>query len=144
MFEKFTERAKKVIAFAKTAAEHYRHESLDTEHLLFGILKEGTGRGVKILEKMEIDTEGMKRHIENNYFAKEHSKSEISAGIPFSDMSKKVLATAIFESKNRKHNHVGTEHFLLALIRETEGRAAVILQDFDVKYSSAKKMLPLD
>ncbi len=140
MFEKFTERARKVIAYGKAEAERLHHDALDTEHLLLGMIKEGTGMGIRILLKMDIDPANIQRHIEKHIF-KGTQLGYRKHEIPFTDLAKKVLATAIYESKNMGHNYVGTEHLLLALIREGEGRAGKVLRDFRVEFSTAKKIV---
>ncbi|MBN2054027.1 ATP-dependent Clp protease ATP-binding subunit [bacterium] len=140
MLEKFTERARKVIALAREEAERLNHSALDTEHILLGMIKEGNGVGIRVLLKMQISPDNVRLHIEKHIFRSPHM-GFVRREIPFTDLAKKVLSTAIHEAKNMGHTHVGTEHLLLALIHEREGRAGKVLRDFRVDYHAARRLV---
>ncbi|MBN1551150.1 ATP-dependent Clp protease ATP-binding subunit [bacterium] len=142
MFERFTDRAKQVIQIAREEAERLQNRVLDTEHLLLGILKQGANTAVQVLVKLEVNPGNMERHIEKQMYRGTHiGFVRNRTDIPFSSASKAVLGTAVVEANSLKHKHVGTEHLLLALLKEREGKAARILHDFRVDYNLAKRIL---
>jgi ATP-dependent Clp protease ATP-binding subunit ClpC len=140
MFDRFTERAKKVIQLGKEEAERLHQPALDTEHLLMGLIREGTGMGVRILLKMNVDPDHLMQQLERRIYAPTRP-SFMRREIPFSDLAKRVLGTAILEAKHMGHNYVGTEHLLLALILEQKGRAGQVLKEMQVEYSRAKQII---
>src|SRR3970040_543874 len=130
MLEKFTERGRKVIIFAKEEAERRQNDYLGTEHLLLAILREEDGLPVAILKKMGLTIEELRMEIERNLPV---GTNLLTFGdIPFTPRAKKVLELAIEEARLLGHNYVGTEHLLLGLIREGEGVAAQVLAELGV------------
>ncbi len=130
MFKRFTERARRVIILAREEAERYRHEYLGTEHILQGLLKDRGGIVTAVFRKVGVDIDQMKIEIENNLPT---SSNIMTIGdIPFTSGAKKVLELAVEEARAMGHNYIGTEHLLLGLIREKNGIASKILNDFGI------------
>ena len=136
MFERFTERARKVIILAREEAIRLGHNFVGTEHLLLGLVREGDGLAVAILKKLNVNIAAVKTEIEKIVAV----GNEFSPGseIPFTPQAKKVLEYAISEARSLGHNYIGTEHLLLGLIREGEGIASLVLRDFGVSVAAAK------
>ncbi len=125
MFNRFTERAKKVIFLAREEARRLDHDYLGTEHILLGLIREGEGIGAAALQNLAIDLAQVRAEVEK---AVGRGGGALFLGqIPFTPRAKKVLELAVAEARNLRHNYIGTEHLLLGLIREAEGVAAQIL-----------------
>ena len=124
MFEKFTDRARRVIVVAQEEARRLHHDYIGTEHLLLGLIREGEGVAAKALESLGISLEDVRRDVEEIVPPGEHERS---GHIPFTPRAKKVLELSLRESQQLGHNYIGTEHILLGLIREGEGVAAQVL-----------------
>jgi ATP-dependent Clp protease ATP-binding subunit ClpC len=139
MYDKFTDRARKVIAFAKEEAQRIGNDYLGTEHVLLGVIKDGGGIAAAVLESLNIDLEKLKLEIEDRIV--DNSGSTMLAGeIPFMPQTKKSFELAAEESQTLGHNYIGTEHLLLGLLKEGEGMAARILIEMGVTYRKAKEM----
>jgi ATP-dependent Clp protease ATP-binding subunit ClpC len=136
MFERFTERARKVIILAREEAIRLGHNFVGTEHLLLGLIREGDGLAVAILKKLNVNIGAVKSEIEKIVSA--GSEFSPAGEIPFTPQAKKVLEYAISEARSLGHNYIGTEHLLLGLIREAEGIASLVLRDFGVSVAAAK------
>jgi ATP-dependent Clp protease ATP-binding subunit ClpC len=136
MFERFTERARKVIILAREEAIRLGHNFVGTEHLLLGLIREGDGLAVAILKKLNVNISAVKAEIEKVVAA--GSEFSPAGEIPFTPQAKKVLEHAISEARSLGHNYIGTEHLLLGLIREGEGTASLVLRDFGVSVAAAK------
>jgi len=136
MFERFTERARKVIILAREEAIRLGHNFVGTEHLLLGLIREGDGLAVAILKKLNVNISAVKAEIEKIVSA--GSEFSPAGEIPFTPQAKKVLEYAISEARSLGHNYIGTEHLLLGLIRESEGIASLVLRDFGVSVAAAK------
>ncbi len=128
MFNRFTERARKVIIFAKEEARRLHHDYIATEHLLLGILKEGEGVAAAVLHRADLNFEKVRKEIEK--LVEPGVDTGKSGEIPFTPRAKKALELAGEEARAMGHNYIGTEHLLLGLIREGEGIAAQVLQGF--------------
>jgi len=137
MFKKFTERARRVIILAREEAERYNHEYLGTEHILLGILKDGGGIAITVLQKSGIDLEQLNMEIKRNL--PQSPPHRVGTEIPFSPRAKKVLEYAVDEAKAMGHNYIGTEHILLGLIKEKDGVASKILTSMGIKFSQARE-----
>jgi ATP-dependent Clp protease ATP-binding subunit ClpC len=124
MFEKFTDRARRVIVLAQEEARLLNHDYIGTEHLLLGLIHEGEGVAARALESLGISLEDVRRHVEEIVPRGQH---ELSGHIPFTPRAKKVLELSLRESQQLGHDYIGTEHILLGLIREGEGVAAQVL-----------------
>ena len=139
MFKRFTERARRVIILAREEAELYRHEYLGTEHILQGIVKDGGGIAVAIVQKSGTDLAQLKRELEKNL--PRSSNSLIIGDIPFTSRAKKVLEFAVEEARSLNHNYIGTEHLLLGLLKEKEGVACRVLNSFGMYFDDVKEKI---
>jgi ATP-dependent Clp protease ATP-binding subunit ClpC len=125
VFERFTDRARRVVVLAQEEARMLSHVYIGTEHILLGLIHEGEGVAAKALESLDISLEAVRRQVEEIIG---QGKAAPTGHIPFTPRAKKVLELSFREAKQLGHNHIGTEHILLGLIREGEGVAAQILQ----------------
>ena len=125
MFERFTERARRVIILAQDEAKRLNHSAVGTEHLLLGIIREGEGVASKVLESLGISAERVRAEIEAAIGRGDRTPYE---EVAFTPRAKKVLELALDEARRLGHNYIGTEHLLLGLIREGEGVAARVLE----------------
>jgi ATP-dependent Clp protease ATP-binding subunit ClpA len=129
MFERFTERARQVVVLAQDEARTLKHNYIDTEHILLGLLREQEGLAARVLDSLDITVEEVRAQVVRIVG---QGDDDLTAGqIPFTPRTKKVLELALREALSLGHNHIGTEHILLGLVRENEGVAARILLDFD-------------
>jgi ATP-dependent Clp protease ATP-binding subunit ClpC len=129
MFERFTERARQVVVLAQEEARALKHNYIGTEHLLLGLLREEEGIAARVLESLEVTVEEVRAQVANIVGEGDEVPG---AQIPFTPRAKNVLELALREALSLGHNHVGTEHVLLGLVREGEGVAARILLDLGV------------
>ncbi len=136
MFERFTERARKVIILAREEAIRLGHNFVGTEHLLLGLVREGDGLATAILKKLNVNLTTLKGEVEK--IVSVGSQVSPAGEVPFTPQAKKVLEYAISEARSMGHNYIGTEHLLLGLIREGEGIASLVLRDFGVTIPAAK------
>jgi ATP-dependent Clp protease ATP-binding subunit ClpC len=125
MFNRFTERARKVILLAKEEAKRFNHDYIGTEHILLGLIREGEGVAAAVLENLGLDSEKIRLEVER--LVQAGPSTVISGDIPFTPKAKKVIELAMDEARNLGHNYIGTEHLLLGLIREGEGVASQVL-----------------
>ena len=139
MFEKFTERGRKVIVYAREEAERLQNDYLGTEHILLGTLREEDGIPVAVLRKMGIDIDQVRMEVERNLPS---SGNTLTFGdIPFTPRAKKVLEYAVEEARLLGHNYIGSEHLLLGLIREEEGIGGKILRSFGVNLLGSRQLV---
>ena len=138
MFEKFTERGRKVIIYAKEEAEKRQNDYLGTEHLLLAVLKEEDGLPIAILKRMGITPEEVRLEIERNL--PQGANLMTFGDIPFTPRAKKVLELAVEEARLLGHNYIGSEHILLGLIREEEGIGGKILRNFGANLLGARQL----
>ncbi len=138
MFEKFTERGRKIIIYAKEEAEKRNNDYLGTEHLLLALLREEESVPVTILKKMGLSMDEVRYEIERNLPI---GGNVLTFGdIPFTPRAKKVLELAIEEARLLGHNYIGSEHLLLGLIREDEGIAGKILRNLGANLLGARQL----
>lgn len=124
MFERFTDRARRVVVLAQDEAKALNHNYIGTEHLLLGLISEGEGVAAKALESLDISLEAVRAQVEEIIG---HGTSTPTGHIPFTPRAKKVLELSLREALQMNHSYIGTEHILLGLIREGEGVAAQVL-----------------
>jgi ATP-dependent Clp protease ATP-binding subunit ClpC len=124
MFERFTDRARRVVVLAQEEARLLNHNYIGTEHLLLGLIHEGQGVAATSLESLGISLEAVRGQVEEIIG---QGQSAPTGHIPFTPRAKKVLELSLREAKQLGHNYIGTEHILLGLIREGEGVAAQVL-----------------
>ncbi len=136
MFERFTERARKVIILAREEAIRLGHNFVGTEHLLLGLVREGDGLAVAILKKLNVNIQTLKGEVEK--IVSVGTQVSPAGEVPFTPQAKKVLEYAISEARSMGHNYIGTEHLLLGLVREGEGIASLVLRDVGVTVAAAK------
>ncbi len=139
MFKRFTERARRVIILAREEAELYRHEYLGTEHILQGVIKDGGGIAIAIVQKSGVDMTQLKKELEKNL--PRSSNSLIIGDIPFTSRAKKVLEFAVEEARSLNHNYIGTEHLLLGLLKEKEGVACRVLNSFGMFFDDVREKI---
>ena len=124
MFERFTDRARRVVVLAQDEAKMLNHNYIGTEHILLGLIHEGEGVAAKALEQMGISLEAVREQVEEIIG---HGQTQPTGHIPFTPRAKKVLELSLREALQMNHSYIGTEHILLGLIREGEGVAAQVL-----------------
>ncbi len=139
MFERFTNRVKKVLDLAKEQAMHLGQSRIQTEHLLLALVREGQGVAAAALEMMGLNLEQIKLEIEK--LTSVGAPVLVIGDIPLSNQSKKVLELAIEEARGMAHNYIGTEHLLLGLIREKDGIASQVLTRLGVTLEKTRKII---
>src|SRR3989338_2566525 len=136
MFNRFTERARKVIILAKEEARRFNHDYIGTEHILLGLIREGEGVAAAVLEKMGVSLENIRLEIEK--LVQPGPATQIIGDIPFTPRAKKALELAAEEARALGHNYIGTEHILLGLIREGEGMASQVLLNLGLDLNTVR------
>jgi len=136
MFNRFTERARKVIILAKEEARRFNHDYIGTEHILLGLIREGEGVAAAVLQKLEVSLENIRLEIEK--LVQPGPTTQIIGDIPFTPRAKKSLELAAEEARSLGHNYIGTEHLLLGLIREGEGIASQVLLNLGLDLNSVR------
>src|SRR4029077_13839607 len=125
MFQRFTDRARRVVVFAQDEARGLNHNWIGTEHLLLAVIRAGHGVGAKALESMQISLDAARQQVESIIGRGQNPVGDVP--IPFTPRAKKVLELSLREALQLGHNYIGTEHILLGLIREGDGVAAQVL-----------------
>jgi len=125
VFERFTDRARRVVVFAQEEARLLNHNYIGTEHVLLGLVREGEGVAAQALTSMGIGLEAVRGQVEKIIG---QGQAAPTGHIPFTPRAKKVLELSLREALQLGHNYIGTEHILLGLVREGEGVAAQVLQ----------------
>ncbi|MET0959774.1 MAG: ATP-dependent Clp protease ATP-binding subunit [Psychrobacillus psychrotolerans] len=138
MFNRFTQRSQKVLQLAQEEAIRLKHESIGTEHILLGLIREGSGIAAKALEAIEVDLKVIEAGIEELVGA---GKEEVGPIVNYTPRAKKVIELSVDESRKLGHSYIGTEHLLLALIREGEGVAARVLNNAGVSLNKARQQV---
>ncbi len=131
MFERFTERARRVVVYAQEESRTLEHDYIGTEHILLGLLREEEGLAARVLASLDITVERVRAEVIAVVAGGEEGASDQLRQIPFTPRAKQVLELALREALSLGHNHIGTEHILLGLVRQNEGVAARILLGFD-------------
>jgi len=137
MFERFTDRARKVMALANQEAQRFNHEWIGTEHILLGLVKEGSGVGANVLKNLEVDLRKVRLEVEK--LVKSGPDMVTMGKLPQTPRAKKVIEYAIEEARSLNHNYVGTEHLLLGLLREHDGVAAQVLMNLGLKLEEVRE-----
>ncbi|MDY7105205.1 MAG: ATP-dependent Clp protease ATP-binding subunit [Actinomycetota bacterium] len=138
MFERFTDRARRVVVLAQEEARLLNHNYIGTEHILLGLIHEGEGVAAKALESLSISLEAVRSQVEEIIG---QGGSSPSGHIPFTPRAKKVLELSLREALQLGHNYIGTEHILLGLIREGEGVAAQVLVKLGADLSRVRQQV---
>lgn len=137
MFERLTDRARKVMALANQEAQRFNHEYIGTEHILLGLVKEGSGVGANVLKNLDIDLRKVRLEVEK--LVKSGPDMVTMGKLPQTPRAKKVIEYAIEEARSLNHNYVGTEHLLLGLLREQDGVAAQVLMNLGLKLEEVRE-----
>jgi ATP-dependent Clp protease ATP-binding subunit ClpC len=139
MFERFTDRARKVMQLANYEAKRLNQEYVGTQHILLGVIKEGTGVAANVLRNLGVDLETTRSEIEKIVQA---GPMFVTKGkLPVTPRAKNVLEFAIEEARGLNHNYIGTEHLLLGLLRVPEGVAAQVLINLHQKPEEVRKLV---
>jgi ATP-dependent Clp protease ATP-binding subunit ClpC len=136
MFGRFTERAQQVLVLAQEEAKRLNHNFIGTEHLLLGLVREGSGIAARALQNMAVDLNRVRSEVER---ITPKGEKVVQQGISYTPRAKRVVELAIEESQNLGHNYVGTEHLMLGLVREGEGIAAQVLSNMGMDLKRARK-----
>ena len=136
MFSRFTERAQQVLVLAQEEAKRLSHNFIGTEHLLLGLVREGSGIAARALQNMNVDLNRVRSEVER---IAPKSDKLLHKGVTYTPRAKRVVELSIEESQNLGHNYVGTEHILLGLLREGEGIAAQVLANLGIDLKRARK-----
>jgi len=137
MYERFTDRARKVMQLANQEAQRFNHEYIGTEHILLGLIKEGSGVAANVLKNLDIDLRKIRLEVEKLV---QSGPDMVTMGkLPQTPRAKKVIEYSMEEARNLGHNYVGTEHILLGLLREQEGVAAQVLMNLGLKLEEVRE-----
>jgi ATP-dependent Clp protease ATP-binding subunit ClpC len=137
MYEKFTDRARKVMQLANQEAQRFNHEYIGTEHILLGLVKEGSGVAANVLKNLDVDLRKIRMEVEN--IVKSGPDMVTMGRLPQTPRARKVIEYSMEEARNLNHNYVGTEHILLGLLREQEGVAAQVLMNLNLKLEDVRE-----
>jgi ATP-dependent Clp protease ATP-binding subunit ClpC len=135
-FNRFTERARKVILLAKEEAKRFNHDYIGTEHILLGLVREGEGVAAAVLASFGLSSEKIRIEVEK--LVQPGPSTVVSGDLPFTPKAKKVIELAMDEARTLGHNYIGTEHLLLGLIREGEGVASQVLMNLGLELDKVR------
>src|SRR6202140_1880697 len=138
MFERFTDRARRVVVLAQEEARMLNHNYIGTEHILLGLIHEGEGVAAKALESLGISLEAVREKVEETIGP---AGSSTTGSPPLTPRAKKVLELSLREALQLGHNYIGTEHMLLGLVREGEGVAAQVLVSLGADLSRVRQQV---
>src|SRR5215211_5898447 len=139
MYERFTDRARKVMQLANQEAQRFNHEYIGTEHILLGLVKEGSGVAANVLKNLDIDLRKIRLEVEKIVQHGPGGDQVVMGRLPHTPRAKKVIEYSVEEARNLNHNYVGTEHLLLGLLREQEGVAAQVLMNLGLKLEDVRE-----
>src|SRR5262245_19958250 len=139
MYERFTDRARKVMQLANQEAQRFNHEYIGTEHILLGLVKEGSGVAANVLKNLDIDLRKIRLEVEKIVQHGPGGEQVVMGRLPHTPRAKKVIDYSVEEARNLNHNYVGTEHLLLGLLREQEGVAAQVLMNLGLKLEDVRE-----
>jgi len=134
-FEKFTERARKVLSLSQEEAQRFNHNYIGTEHILLGLVREGEGVAAKVLASLGVDLDKVRSAVE---YIIGRGEREVSGDIGLTPRAKRVIELAVDEARRLNHNYIGTEHLLLGLLREEEGVAAGVLESMGISLDKVR------
>ncbi len=137
-FDKFTERARKVLTLAQEEAQRFNHNYIGTEHLLLGLVREGDGVAARVLSNMGVQLPKVRSAVE---FIIGRGESMVLGDIGLTPRAKKVIELAVDEARRLNHHYIGTEHLLLGLVREGEGIAAGVLESLGVNLEKVRSQV---
>ena len=137
-FDKFTDRARKVLTLAQDEAQRFNHNYIGTEHLLLGLVREGEGVAARVLENMNVELAKVRTAVE---FIIGRGDRPVVGEVGLTPRAKRVIELAIDEARRLGHNYIGTEHLLLGILRNDSERAAVLLQGFGMTVKETEEWL---
>src|SRR5204863_4959634 len=136
-YERFTDHTRKVMQHTNQEAQRFNHEYIGTEHILLGLVKEGSGVAANVLKNLDVDLRKDLIEVEN--IVKSGPDMVTMGKLPQTPRAKKVIEYSMEEARNLNHNYVGTEHILLGLLREQEGGAAQVLMNLGLKLEDVRE-----
>ncbi len=137
MYERFTDRARKVMALANQEAHRFGHEYIGTEHILLGLVMEGGGVGANALKNLNVDLPGIRCEVDK--LARPGKDTGIVSKLPAAPQAKKLIERAIAEARGLAHNYVGTEHLLLGMLDEKSDTAALVLTNLGLNLDRVRQ-----
>ena len=139
MYERFTDRARKVMQLANQEAQRFNHEYIGTEHILLGLVQEGSGAAANVLKNLDIDLRKIDAQVRKIVQYGPGGEQVVMGRLPHTPRAKKVIEYSIEEARNLNHIYVGTEHLLLGLLREQEGVAAQVLMNLGLELEAVRQ-----
>ena len=137
MFERYTDRARKVMKLANQEAQRFNHEFIGTEHILLGLVKEGGGVSARVLENLGVQLEKIRSELQKSM---QSGPDAVAPGeLPYTPRGRKAIEFAFEEARTRGQNYVSTEHLLVALLREDEGVAAEVLTNLGLDVENVRE-----
>ncbi len=138
-YARFTDRSRKVMQLANQEAQRFSHEYIGTEHILLGLVKEGSGVAANVLKNLDIDLRKVRQEVEKIVQHGPGGEQVIMGRLPHTPRAKMVIGYSVEEARDLKHNYVGTEHLLLGLLREQEGVAAQVFINLGLKLEDVRE-----
>lgn len=139
MFERYTENARQVLSLARREAQKFHHDHIGTEHILLGLIKVKTGVAAEILNHRNIDLKHAKSEVKKLVLQDSPDSGDTYIALPRTIHAHELIDDAVEEARTLKHNYIGTEHLLLALLYEKEGRGAQILGNLGMKLDQVRQ-----
>jgi ATP-dependent Clp protease ATP-binding subunit ClpC len=139
VYERFTDRSRKVMQLADQEARRFNHEYVGTEHILLGLVKEGSGVAANVLKNLDVDLRMIRLEVEKIVQNGPNDDQVVKGRLPHTPYAAKVIDYAVEEARRLGHNYVGTEHLLLGLLREQEGVAAQVLMNLGLKIGDVRE-----
>jgi ATP-dependent Clp protease ATP-binding subunit ClpC len=138
MYERFTDRARKVMQLANQEAQRFNHEHIGSAHILLGLVKEGAGVAASVLKNLDVNLQMIRLEVEKNVQPDPSEEQAVMGRLSHTSSAKKVIAYSVEEARNLNHNYVGTEHLLLGLLKLQEGVAAQVLLNMKLKIDAVR------
>src|SRR5438045_3259484 len=139
MYERFTDRARKVMQLANQEAQRFNNDHVGTEHILLGLVKEGSGVAANVLKNLGVDLRKIRLEVEKIVQTGPGSEMVTMGKLPQTPLAKKVIEYSIEEARNLNHNYVGTEHLLLGLLRDPHGPGGQVLVNLGLEMEAVRK-----
>ncbi|MHC4525212.1 MAG: Clp protease N-terminal domain-containing protein [Planctomycetota bacterium] len=139
MFERYTENARRVLSQARQQAQKFHHDHIGTEHILLGLIKIKDGVAADILEHRNIDLKHAKSEVKKMVLQDNQNSGDTFVALPRTTHAHELIDDAVEEARALKHNYIGTEHLLLALLHEKEGRGAKVLGNLGLKLDEVRQ-----
>jgi ATP-dependent Clp protease ATP-binding subunit ClpC len=139
MFERYTDRARQVVVLSAEEAKRLGHAHIGTEHILVGLIREGTGVAAKALQALSVELDATRAQVEQ--MTRRGTLAPPTGHIPFTPRAKTVLELASSEARDLSHDYIGTEHILLAVMREGESAGAQVLRRSGVEFADVRHQI---